>query len=197
MTTQALWHKASILMQLPHFTPALAKKCAAKGIESIFDLLEPEHATRKELLGFSDGKLHDLAVVCNQYPNINVDYEVMDPDDIHAGQPISVQVALEREIDENEPIPKVSAPLFPKEKDEGWWLVLGDSKKNQLYAIKRLTIQRKAKINMEFVAPKPGSYRLNLYLMSDCYLGCDQEYEVTLESKEGDDDDDEDEDMDE
>jgi pre-mRNA-splicing helicase BRR2 len=195
MITQGLWDKDSILMQLPHFTSALAKKCTAKGIESVFDLLELEDATRKELLGFTEARLRDLAVVCNKYPNINVEYEVIDKEDIHAGQPVTVQVGLEREIDENEPVPKVSAPLFPKEKDEGWWLVLGDAKKNQLYAIKRLTIQRKAKINMEFVAPKPGTYCMNLYLMSDCYLGCDQEYEVAFESHEGDDDMDEDDDM--
>jgi hypothetical protein len=50
--------------------------------------------------------------------------------------------------------------------------VLGDAKRNQLFAIKRLTLQRKAKINLEFAGPKPGQYRMNLYLMSDCYLGC-------------------------
>eukprot|EP00906_Rhabdomonas_costata_P006818 RCo009880 len=189
MVTQGLWDKDSILLQLPHFTPALAKKCAAKNIESVFDLLELEDATRKELLGFSDAKLHDLALVCNRYPNINCEYQVLDPEDIRSGQQVTVQVNLEREIDDSEPIPKVSAPLFPKEKDEGWWIVIGDSKRNLLYAIKRLTIQRKAKINMDFVAPKAGAYTFNLYLMSDCYLGCDQEYQIEFTSKEGDDED--------
>ena len=92
MITQGLWDKDSILMQLPHFTSALAKKCTAKGIESVFDLLELEDATRKELLGFTEARLRDLAVVCNKYPNINVEYEVIDKEDIHAGQPVTVQV---------------------------------------------------------------------------------------------------------
>lgn len=34
---------------------------------------------------------------------------------------------------------------------------------------------------MEFNAPEdPGDYTLTLYLMSDSYLGCDQEYELPL-----------------
>lgn len=34
---------------------------------------------------------------------------------------------------------------------------------------------------MEFNAPEdPGDYTLTLYLMSDSYLGCDQEYELSL-----------------
>nr|WJH19483.1 U5-200K [Euglena gracilis] len=191
MLTQGLWDKDPILLQLPHFTPALAKKCSAKGVESVFDLLELEDETRWELLGLSDAKLHDLAVVCNQYPNVNVDFSVLEPTDLHAGQPVTVSVSLERELDEAEPVPKVSAPLFPKEKDEGWWLVLGDAKRNQLFAIKRLTLQRKARVNLEFMGPKPGQHRLTLYLMSDCYLGCDQEYEVQFETREGEDDDEE------
>ena len=42
MVVQGLWDKDPILLQLPHFTPVLAKKCALKGIDSVFDLLELE-----------------------------------------------------------------------------------------------------------------------------------------------------------
>lgn len=42
MVSQALWERDSVLMQLPHFTKDLAAKCAAAGIESIFDLQEME-----------------------------------------------------------------------------------------------------------------------------------------------------------
>jgi pre-mRNA-splicing helicase BRR2 len=34
---------------------------------------------------------------------------------------------------------------------------------------------------LEFTAPEdPGDYNLVLYLMSDSYLGCDQEYELSV-----------------
>lgn len=39
MVTQALWETDSPLLQLPHFTPELAKRCAASGVEGIFELM--------------------------------------------------------------------------------------------------------------------------------------------------------------
>ena len=42
---------------------------------------------------------------------------------------------------------------------------------------------------MTFTAPKdPGDYNLTLYLMSDSYMGCDQEYEIALTVIPGDED---------
>ena len=89
-------------------------------------------------------------------------------------------------------MPTVHAPRFPKAKEEGWWLVVGDSKSNNLLCIKRVTLQLKAKVKLEFVAPEAGEYAYTLYLMSDSYLGCDQEYEMPLKVAEADDEEDED-----
>ena len=38
----------------------------------------------------------------------------------------------------------------------GWWVVIGDPKANFLLSIKRLTLQQKTKIKLDFVAPSPG-----------------------------------------
>ena len=72
------------------------------------------------------------------------------------------------------------APRFPKDKEEGWWLVVGDVAANSLLCIKRISLQLKAKVKLEFTAPEPGEYAYKLYLMSDSYLGCDQEFELNL-----------------
>ena len=91
-------------------------------------------------------------------------------------------------------MPQVHAPRFPKDKEEGWWLVVGDVAANSLLCIKRISLQLKAKVKLEFTAPEPGEYAYKLYLMSDSYLGCDQEYELPLKVAEADEDDEDDED---
>ena len=81
---------------------------------------------RNDLLRLPDEKMADVAVFCNNYPNIDVSFQVQDPDDITAGDPIQIIVNLEREIDEEEmdeeemaQLGVVCAPLFPAEKREG------------------------------------------------------------------------------
>eukprot|EP00755_Sulcionema_specki_P005502 Sspe_Gene.4860::Locus_1611_Transcript_1_1_Confidence_1.000_Length_6620::g.4860::m.4860/K12854/SNRNP200, BRR2; pre-mRNA-splicing helicase BRR2 len=197
MVVQGMWDRDSVLLQLPHFTPEMAKRCADAGITSIFDLTEKEPEERSKLLQLTDRQMANVAMVCNSYPSISVDYEVVDSDDVHQGSNMTVQVSLERDIDENEPVPRVHCPLYPKEKDEGWWLVVGNTKKNHVYAVKRCILQRKQKVKIDFVAPEQGDQEMNLFLMSDCYLGADQEYEFKVKVKEpladsSDDEDDED-----
>jgi pre-mRNA-splicing helicase BRR2 len=53
-------------------------------------------------------------------------------DDIRAGDNVTVQVTLERDMT-NLPseVGPVHAPRYPKPKEEGWWLVIGDSSTNQ------------------------------------------------------------------
>ena len=48
-------------------------------------------------------------------------------------------------------------------------------------------------MKLEFVAPDAGEYKYTLYLMSDSYLGCDQELELPLSVAEAEDDDEEEE----
>ncbi|KAL3205212.1 hypothetical protein MRX96_011115 [Rhipicephalus microplus] len=70
--------------------------------------------------------------------------------------------------------------MFPQKREEGWWVVIGESKSNSLISIKRLSLQQKAKVKLDFVAPAPGDHTYTLYYMSDSYMGCDQEYRFTI-----------------
>lgn len=47
---------------------------------------------------------------------------------ILSGWPVVVHVDLEREDDQSG---AVIAPFFPGKREEGWWLVIGDSKANR------------------------------------------------------------------
>lgn len=60
-------------------------------------------------------------------------------------------------------------------------MVVGDPRTNSLLSIKRLTLQQKAKVKLDFVAPSPGHHEYTLYYMSDSYLGCDQEYKFFID----------------
>lgn len=60
-------------------------------------------------------------------------------------------------------------------------MVIGDPRSNSLLSIKRLTLQQKAKVELDFVAPSPGHHEYTLYFMSDSYLGCDQEYKFSID----------------
>jgi pre-mRNA-splicing helicase BRR2 len=83
----------------------------------------------------------------------------------------------------------VDAARFPKAKEENWWLVVGEPKTNKLIAIKRVALGKRSKVKLEFAAPEEtGSYTYLLYFMCDSYLGCDQEYELSFDVKEGEDD---------
>ncbi|UYV81297.1 SNRNP200 [Cordylochernes scorpioides] len=178
MVTQAMWNKDSYLKQLPHFTTELIKKCVDNQIETVFDIMELEDEERNKLLQLNDTQMADVARFCNRYPNIELTYEVIDKEAICSGSTVNVVVQLERE---DEAVGPVIAPFFPQKREEGWWVIIGDPKNNSLISIKRLTLQQKAKVKLDFVAPAPGSHTYTLYYMSDAYMGCDQEYKFTVQ----------------
>ncbi|KAL0440541.1 UNVERIFIED_CONTAM: DExH-box ATP-dependent RNA helicase DExH12 [Sesamum latifolium] len=127
MVTQEMWERDSMLLQLPHFTKELAKRCQenpGKSIETVFDLVEMEDDERRELLQMSDSQLMDIARFCNRFPNIDLTYEVLDSDNVQAGEDVSVHVSLERDLEGRTEVGPVDAPRYPKSKEEGWWLVV-------------------------------------------------------------------------
>uniref|UniRef100_A0A8C1M4X2 BRR2 homolog n=1 Tax=Cyprinus carpio TaxID=7962 RepID=A0A8C1M4X2_CYPCA len=166
MVTQAMWSKDSYLKQLPHFTSEHIKRCTDK-VRTGSEWVEDHLNTERQLLA---GCLISVVLTLIIY-TINHFAEVV------------VQVQLEREEEVTGP---VIAPLFPQKREEGWWVVIGDPKSNSLISIKRLTLQQKAKVKLDFVAPIVGVHNYTLYFMSDAYMGCDQEYKFSMDVKEAD-----------
>lgn len=60
--------------------------------------------------------------------------------------------------------------------------MVGDRGENALYGIKRIAAtSKKVTSTLEIDAPsQPGDHKLVLYLMSDSYVGCDQEFEFFI-----------------
>eukprot|EP00047_Mylnosiga_fluctuans_P022270 m.116969 g.116969 ORF g.116969 m.116969 type:complete len:2124 (+) comp9197_c0_seq4:160-6531(+) len=178
MITQAQFSSDPILKQLPHITAAALKRAAEKNVESIFDLTELSEDDRNTVLQMTPAQLSDVATFCNQYPSVDVAMEVEDPDSIEAGGQVAVNVTLQRGSDEST---AVVAPFYPSRREEGWWLVVGQVDSSNLLAIKRVQQQaQSASYRLEFAAPDAGAHAYKLYLMSDAYMGCDQEYDVAV-----------------
>lgn len=190
MVTQGMWNTDSPLLQLPHVDAELVGKCEKAGIESVSDLIDMEDDDRVKLLSLKTSQMQAIARACNNYPDIEVKFEVEDKNDVHSGGRVVISVTLERDPDDEEAVikgvPKVTAPRYPQIKTEGWWLVVGNPSKNELTSIKRVAMKKKLmQVKMDFVAPDPGKHKYQLFLMSDSYMGCDQEYELSLTVKEG------------
>jgi len=130
----------------------------------------------------------------SHYPNLELSFEVEDPENVTAGAPSYVIVTVERDVDEDEePDLNVHAPFYPAEKTENWWLVIGEEKTKTLLAIKRVTIAKSLKARLEMVVPTAGKHELTLFLMSDSYVGVDQAPTFEVEVAEGEEDEDDDE----
>jgi pre-mRNA-splicing helicase BRR2 len=205
MVVQAMWQRDSPLKQLPYFedkTVEVANEAGINDVVEFMDAMDPENPHYKQLitaLGLSNKQLSAVAdFVNNYYPNINLSFEVVDPDDIVANEPVTLQITAERDIDEDEEIKtEVHAPFYPSSKSESWWFVVTDEANKTLLAIKRSAIGRKLNLKLEFIVPSAGRHTLTLNLISDSYVGVDQAPTFEIEAAEGNDDDDEDEDEDE
>jgi len=79
----------------------------------------------------------------------------------------------------------VHAPFYPGRKSENWWLVVGEEASKTLLAIKRVTVGRELNLKLEFTVPTPGRHDLKLFLMSDSYVGVDQEPAFSVMVEEG------------
>lgn len=226
MVVQAMWDRDSPLKQIPHFTPEVIKAANSAGyvpnlpviynanhysfisVTDIFGFMEamdpsenPNYGALVKKLGLTQAQLGQAANFTNsKYPNIELEFELEDPEDITAGVPSFIKVKIEREEDEDDEGAEVDttvhAPFYPVKKMENWWLVVGEESTKTLLAIKRITIGKKLNLRLEYTVPTAGKHDLKLFLMSDSYVGVDQDPSFTVDVAEGEDDDEEDEDED-
>lgn len=176
------------------------------GVKDIFDFMEamnpdenPDYAKLVKRLGLSQKQLGEAAAFTNdKYPDIELEHSILDEEEIRANEPAYVSVQIQRQVDEDDEFnPTVHAPFYPAKKLENWWLVVGEETTKNLLAIKRVTIGRELKVKLEFTVPTAGKHDLKLFLMSDSYVGVDQEREFSITAAEGMDVDDSDEEEDE
>lgn len=180
MLIQAQWDSESPLRQLPGMTNAMLKIASELSIESVFDLIDDEDKRNTLSARIDQSQLAALATAVNKYPNVELDYQ-LSAQETEAGVPISVQAQLKR-LDGPVSDLTVPAPFFSDPREEAWWLCLGSPSERTILAIKRVACkpgQSVCQITLDFTAP-PTSVSLKLYLISECWLGCDQEFDLSI-----------------
>lgn len=196
---QGRWFDDCTLLVLPHIEKrgavhALIKngitclpeiQCASrKKIESILSSPIPKRDHSQSSKGsldmvplLSKQEIKELFNALDCLPTIEMSYKIdmaaLEGDCLD-GKLITVEVDLQRRGDSSD---VVYAPNFPKKLRELWWIVIGDPQSGELFAVKRINLERRNVVTtLKFDAPiDPGEYWYHLYLMSGTYLGLDQQ----------------------
>ena len=182
MIVQGMWVSDSELKQLPFFDDEIIERCSDVGVVSIADITELEDDQRDRLLQLSSQQIIKVAEACNRYPDLEIDFQIDNSDSISPSENVSVRVALERLIDEDEDLGFVIAPYYPKAQLEQWWIVIGDQNSDTLFAVRKIQIpsQRKT-VSISFTAPDtPGDYKYSLLIVCDSYIGRDLHEDLTF-----------------
>ncbi|XP_025099015.1 LOW QUALITY PROTEIN: activating signal cointegrator 1 complex subunit 3-like [Pomacea canaliculata] len=102
---------------------------------------------------------------------------------VHADKEYTLHVILSRINRSKKSDTKAYAPRFPKPKDEGWILVVGAIETREVLALKRIGyIRGRTTTHLALFTPKTqGRTIYTLYLMSDSYIGLDQQFDICLD----------------
>lgn len=187
MITQASWEEDGSIFALlsgDGRKTLQTKLCRGFGVECVAELFvwqEAQLAERvAELNVFSNVlEARKFAHVVSTLPQLRFVPE-MAKQTYGCGEEVAVKVLLKRQND-----PKgqfVYAPFFPKVKQGGWFVMVGDGK--DLLALKKLSFGQSAKetsVSVVFDAPdEAGAYTVDVVLMSDSYIGIDQKRTLTF-----------------
>ncbi|KAK9503226.1 hypothetical protein O3M35_011843 [Rhynocoris fuscipes] len=202
MIMQGRWLTDSPFTTLPHIEPYMAISLHKKALNTLPKVV---HAAKKGysaianhfLPELDEGQIEQIYQVLKSMPilkvsvvNIggssdngriiyNVSGNKMNPPQLEIGEEYTLSINLERL---NRPTEKRAyTPKFHKPKSEGWILTLGDIETNELLALRRVTFNHKTTIQLMFYPPeRKGRCIMTLYVLSDTYLGLDQQYDIEI-----------------
>ncbi|KAE9467176.1 hypothetical protein C3L33_00910, partial [Rhododendron williamsianum] len=175
MVMQGLWFGSNTaLWMLPCMTDDLVGSLSRRGISNVQQLLDLPRSNLQALIGNSNAlRLYqDL----DHFPRVQVRLKLQkkNPGD---GKAITLNIRLEK-TNSHRKTSRAFTPRFPKLKDEAWWLVLGNTSTSELYALKRVSFSDRLATHMELPSTPNTIQGMKLILVSDCYLGFEQEHSV-------------------
>lgn len=174
MLIQGLWDTDNPLKQIPFFDEVILKRCEEKGVETIYDVMALEDEEREDIMIMDNHKLVKVANFINNFPNIELKYSLDTSEPLVSGQTTEIHVTLAR--DEAPETLEVTSERYPHEKLESWWVVVGEVSTKQLYATKKVSLNKEIQsYPLEFSLHQPGEHELTLWCVCDSYLDADKE----------------------
>ncbi|KAG7661704.1 brr2 [[Candida] subhashii] len=182
MIVQAVWNNSTAaLKQIPYFSGDILERCKKSKVETVYDIMSLEDDERNDILQLDEDsdELKMIAEFVNQYPNIEISYELAKP--ISTNESNEVKIVIERD-EEMDSIDVVSQ-YYPGKKEEGWWIVVGDANIRQLYAIKKISIpHEKQEFTIEFNVSNQEAETMNkvsVWCVCDSYIDADKEISLS------------------
>ncbi|XP_014495737.1 DExH-box ATP-dependent RNA helicase DExH14 isoform X2 [Vigna radiata var. radiata] len=175
MIMQGLWFgKDSSLWMLPCMNTDLINSLSQRGICSVQELLDiPKTALQTLTANFPASRLYqDL----QHFPHIKVKLKIQRRDTDGEKSDI-LNIRLEK-INSRRHSSRAFVPRFPKIKEEQWWLVLANTSTSELYALKRVSFSDHLNTSMKLPLTPANLQGVKLILVSDCYIGFEQEHSI-------------------
>jgi translocation protein SEC63 len=142
---------------------------------------------KKGLADFSEQQKQDVLKCCSILPNIAVQTKIFVDDDeddkVYEGDLCTIRVMITRKhVAPGKKADLVHAPHFPFPRQEAWWIILG-TKDGRILEAKKITDQdREIQHDIKFLTPREGHYEFDLFVLSNSYIGLDQQLNVTLDA---------------
>jgi len=109
------------------------------------------------------------------FPHVDVKLQLENEQERSKSPTLNIRVQLKNS---RRSASRAFAPRFPKAKQEAWWLVLGNATNSELYGLKRISFADRV-VNTRMELPQMFNIQeTKLILVSDSYLGFDQEYSL-------------------
>jgi len=196
MIMQGVWLNDSSLLSLPHLTQDDVFKLHSElKISHLPELIERksklDEIFEKCKIRLNSIEMKEIKNVLDRIPDVNINYNcyALNPNTleriynttINSKSDTQISVRLEKINKNYDNI--VCASKYSKIKSCRWFLIIGNVKTNELLGIKKLSFTNITKKNIDFVTPfEIDDSSLQLYLMSDSYIGIDQQQPVLLKS---------------
>eukprot|EP01027_Heterolobosea_sp_BB2_P026939 GEZU01042062.1.p1 GENE.GEZU01042062.1~~GEZU01042062.1.p1 ORF type:complete len:2174 (-),score=564.16 GEZU01042062.1:67-6525(-) len=181
MIMQARWHTDSSLLCLPHLTQDHVAKLAQKDVVCLPQLCEMSRKQIQDLLsgvGLPGDRVESICNVCERLPRIDVNLVSTKVNHEQDEGIVTVELVRKSKLQKH-----AYAPKYTKNKEEGWWLVIGNQS-GELLALKRVNLHERTKTTLSVAGVSSQSAApLTLYFMSDSYIGFDQQYDVSFSAE--------------